>query len=60
MDDEALIFTGDENFLEMDMVVQYMVKDPSAFLFKISGIYRMLLIWSALRPISQPKNYREK
>ncbi len=37
MNDEALIFTGDENFLEMDMVVQYLVKDPSAFLFKISG-----------------------
>ena len=37
MNDEALIFTGDENFLEMDMVVQYLVKDPSAFLFKICG-----------------------
>ena len=37
MEDESLVFTGDENFLEMDMVVQYYVKDPSAFLFKIRG-----------------------
>ncbi|MEW5802974.1 MAG: FtsH protease activity modulator HflK [bacterium] len=35
--DEALVFTGDENFLEMDMVVQYLIKDPSAYLFKIRG-----------------------
>jgi len=37
MSDEALVFTGDENFLEMDMVVQYMIKNPSAYLFKIRG-----------------------
>jgi len=37
MTDEALVFTGDENFLEMDMVVQYQIKDPSAYLFKIRG-----------------------
>jgi membrane protease subunit HflK len=37
MSDEALVFTGDENFLEMDMVIQYQIKDPSAYLFKIRG-----------------------
>ena len=37
MSDEALVFTGDENFLEMDMVIQYQIKDPSSYLFKIRG-----------------------
>ncbi|MCL6583992.1 MAG: cadmium-translocating P-type ATPase [bacterium] len=37
-DDETLVFTGDENFLELDLVVQYRVKDPSAYLFKIRGL----------------------
>ncbi|MGA1875053.1 MAG: FtsH protease activity modulator HflK [bacterium] len=37
MIEEALVFTGDESFIEMDMVVQYLVRDPSAYLFKIRG-----------------------
>jgi len=37
-DDETLVFTGDENFLELDLVVQYRVKNPSAYLFKIRGL----------------------
>ncbi|MEW6379352.1 MAG: FtsH protease activity modulator HflK [bacterium] len=35
--DESLVFTGDENFLEMDMVVKYVIRDPSNYLFKIRG-----------------------
>lgn len=38
IDEEALVFTGDENFLEIDLVVQYLVKDPAAYLFKMRGL----------------------
>ena len=33
--DEALMLTGDENIVEVRMVVQYRVKNPSSYLFRI-------------------------
>ncbi len=35
---ESQMFTGDENFIEVDMVVHYTIKDPAFYLFKIRGI----------------------
>lgn len=33
--DEALMLTGDENIVEAQVIVQYRVRDPSQFLFRI-------------------------
>lgn len=33
--DEALMLTGDENIVNAQVIVQYRVKDPSAYLFRI-------------------------
>ncbi|MGA1796222.1 MAG: FtsH protease activity modulator HflK [bacterium] len=35
--DESQTFTGDENFIELDMVVHYTIKDPALYLFRIRG-----------------------
>ncbi|MEM1031064.1 MAG: FtsH protease activity modulator HflK [Myxococcota bacterium] len=35
VDAEALMLTGDENIIEAQMIVQYEVRDPSLFLFKL-------------------------
>lgn len=32
---EALMLTGDENIVQVEFIVQYKIKDPSAFLFNI-------------------------
>jgi membrane protease subunit HflK len=34
--EEALMLTGDENIVEAQLIVQYQVKDPSAFLFRVA------------------------
>jgi len=34
---ESQTFTGDENFIELDMVVHYKIKDPAQYLFRIRG-----------------------
>jgi HflK protein len=34
---ESQTFTGDENFIELDMVVHYKIKDPALYLFSIRG-----------------------
>lgn len=33
--EEALMLTGDENIVELQMIVQYKVQDPAAFLFNV-------------------------
>lgn len=33
--DEALMLTGDENIVEVNLIVQYRVSDPAAFLFNV-------------------------
>ncbi|MGA1844362.1 MAG: FtsH protease activity modulator HflK [bacterium] len=35
--DESQTFTGDENFIELDMVVHYIIRDPALYLFRIRG-----------------------
>jgi membrane protease subunit HflK len=34
---EALMLTGDENIVEAQVIVQYRVKDPSKYLFRLKG-----------------------
>jgi len=34
---ESLMLTGDENIVDAEMIVQYKIKDPVAYLFKIVG-----------------------
>ncbi|MGA1839712.1 MAG: FtsH protease activity modulator HflK [bacterium] len=34
---ESQTFTGDENFIELDMVVHFRIKDPALYLFRIRG-----------------------
>ncbi|MBN2373509.1 FtsH protease activity modulator HflK [bacterium] len=34
---ESQMFTGDENFIEVDAVVHYAIRDPELYLFKIRG-----------------------
>ena len=35
---ESLMLTGDENIVDMDLIVQYKVKDPVNYLFKVYNI----------------------
>ncbi|MGA1868932.1 MAG: FtsH protease activity modulator HflK [bacterium] len=35
---ESQMFTGDENFIDCDVIVQYKIKDPRSYLFNISGL----------------------
>ncbi|MGA1823688.1 MAG: FtsH protease activity modulator HflK [bacterium] len=35
---ESQMFTGDENFIDCDIIVQYKIKDPKSYLFAINGV----------------------
>ena len=37
VDKESLMLTGDENIVDAEMIVQYKIKDPVAYLFRIVG-----------------------
>lgn len=53
INEEALMLTGDENIVEVHMVVQYRVKDPTKFLFRLRNPERSLHVASevALRTV---------
>src|SRR5688572_10249240 len=53
VNEEALMLTGDENIVEVQMVVQYRVADPSKYLFRLRDPDRSLHIASevALRSV---------
>ncbi|MEA1997491.1 MAG: FtsH protease activity modulator HflK, partial [Gemmatimonadota bacterium] len=38
--EESLMLTGDENIVDINLIVQYKVKDPAAYLFKVRNIQR--------------------
>jgi len=40
--DEALMLTGDENIVEAQMIVQYRVKEPTKFLFRLKNPEQVL------------------
>jgi len=42
VDAEALMLTGDENIIEAQMIVQYQVRDPSLYLFKLKNPQKTL------------------
>jgi len=35
--EESLMLTGDENIVDVQFIVQYLIKDPVAYLFNVSG-----------------------
>ena len=37
------MLTADGNIVEIDFIVQFRIKDPIAFLFKVRGMSRTLL-----------------
>ncbi len=37
---ESLMLTGDENIVDIDLIVQYKIKDPAAYLFKVREVGR--------------------
>ena len=37
---ESLMLTGDENIVDIDMIVQFRIKDPAAYLFKVRNVGR--------------------
>ncbi|MCE5270391.1 FtsH protease activity modulator HflK [bacterium] len=37
---ESLMLTGDENIVDIDLIVQYKIKDPAAYLFKVRDVGR--------------------
>jgi len=40
--EEALMLTGDENIVEAQIIVQYQVKDPSLYLFRVDAPHEVL------------------
>lgn len=37
-DEESLMLTGDKNVIDVEWIVQYKIKDPSDFLFKVGNV----------------------
>lgn len=37
-DDESLMLTGDKNVIDVEWIVQYKIKDPAAYLFKVGNV----------------------
>lgn len=35
---ESLMLTGDENIVDIDLIVQFKIKDPAAYLFKVRNV----------------------
>ena len=40
MPEESLMLTGDENIVDIDMIVQFKIKDPAAYLFEVRNVYQ--------------------
>lgn len=40
--DEALMLTGDENIIDINFIVQYIIKDAQAFLFNVSDPFKSI------------------
>ncbi len=40
MPEESLMLTGDENIVDIDMIVQYKIKDPAAYLFEVNNVFQ--------------------
>jgi len=38
LSDEALMLTGDKNVIDVEWIVQYKIKDPVAYLFKVGNV----------------------
>jgi len=38
--DESLMLTGDENIVDIDLIVQFKIKDPVAYLFRVRDVTR--------------------
>ena len=39
---ESLMLTGDENIVDIDMIVQFKIKDPAKYLFQVRDVYRTI------------------
>lgn len=39
MPEESLMLTGDENIVDIDLIVQFKIKDPAAYLFEVRDVY---------------------
>jgi len=46
-DEESLMLTGDKNVIDVEWIVQYRIKDPVAFLFKVDNVQQ------AVRDVSE-------
>ncbi|MBW7997035.1 MAG: FtsH protease activity modulator HflK [Candidatus Glassbacteria bacterium] len=40
MPEESLMLTGDENIVDIDLIVQFKIKDPAAYLFEVRDVYQ--------------------
>ena len=40
MPEESLMLTGDENIVDIDLIVQFKIKDPAAYLFEVRDVYK--------------------
>lgn len=43
MPEESLMLTGDENIIDIDMVVQYKISDPAQYLFNVRKVRKAVL-----------------